>query len=341
MVTHVANGPLPAAEVVFPRYFAKYNQVLIPVSKVAHVLRSRHDVIACAQVSNGHDWISTLGCVVGETLALLEDRRSRSGDRFRRIRNINISLARNEFCSKNSYNIPCRGFPTVDYVDRQFKRVSQAYAEFLDLNVHIGTSRIDRGDALKGSGICSDVGILLLLLNHPQRAARYLRAKTRGIGGLLGRGGLRSYLAISSLHNARLPSGDSGVTGSDSRSQQCRPKESLLEAIFLISLGFFVTWYVFVGSLDGRCDDAGYFLVLPLGGFLSMAGSFAVLINQLLSRARFCAYSLYDVLDPPWNPRIGNQLFRGIIEADETRIPRRNESRGEFRESGTGRLADY
>jgi hypothetical protein len=48
-------------------------------------------------------------------------------------------------------------------------------------------------------------------------------------------------------------------------------KHSLLLPVLLIALGFFITWYVFVGSLDSRGDDPGYLPGLLLMGLFSIA----------------------------------------------------------------------
>ena len=100
-----------------------------------------------------------------------------------------------------------------------------------------------------------------------------------------------------------------------------------LKAVLLLALGLFVSWYIFIGSLDRSGDDPWYFPPLLIGSFGGIAyGGFLVLsrIIGLAHRLNQGAHQFHQSLELMRKHGV-IPTFRRIMEGYETRIPRRPE----------------
>jgi hypothetical protein len=139
-----------------------------------------------------------------------------------------------------------------------------------------------------------------------------------------GIGRLGLHFMQSLIHCAELFCRNSCINGSSEKSEKGDQYKSALLPIFLIALGFFVSWYVFFGSLrDGGSDDPWDFPLLLAGCFGSIAYGTFLLFDRFTNLAQLGMKRFKRSFELVRKHGPIPTFTRRITGKNETRIPRR------------------
>ena len=105
--------------------------------------------------------------------------------------------------------------------------------------------------------------------------------------------------------------------------------------VLLMTLGLLIAGLSVCRGLDSSGDHPGGFALLIVSGFIVYGYGVNLLFERILNRAKAKLYPIEKGFNATWKPHT-NQLFRGIIARDETRISRRPQGWRELQEISNG-----
>jgi hypothetical protein len=183
--------------------------------------------------------------------------------------------------------------------------------------------------------------------NHlVHRSINLTLGSVHSIFGLDKRTGIDSRLllhfTIGAVHEASLPEGDCAIEGSCKKSKS-RPEDEFLLRLYksplipliLVCSGTGGAIFIFRAQDDSGGNGPWYFAPVLMGCFLLNVIGGGLFLDRIFNRAKASEDCFKKLLNAAWESHKKN-LFWGLIREDETRISRRPQGVGEFREVGEG-----